>query len=134
MLRHGCWLDDGMCDQVDQARLDQTHDVIGITNFPPTAIIMSESNLEKVSSAKAYGGDLIKYKFKVRSVARSFCQVWRLLTGIGLLVLQSATLGGLDACFNLFLPENAASAKVPVLFYLAGLTCTEDNGCAWSHR
>ncbi|KAI0286889.1 carbohydrate esterase family 1 protein [Russula aff. rugulosa BPL654] len=64
---------------------------------------MSET-LEKVSSVKAYGGDLIKYKFK------------------------SAALGGLDACFNLFLPENAASAKVPVLFYLGGLTCTEDNG------
>ncbi|KAF8481042.1 carbohydrate esterase family 1 protein [Russula ochroleuca] len=60
--------------------------------------------LEKVSSTKSYEGDLIKYKFK------------------------SAALGGLDACFNLFLPANAASAKVPVLIYLAGLTCTEDNG------
>lgn len=41
---------------------------------------------------------------------------------------QSAALGGLDARFNLFLPPNAANAKVPVLFYLSGLTCTEDNG------
>ncbi|KAI0307669.1 carbohydrate esterase family 1 protein [Multifurca ochricompacta] len=60
--------------------------------------------LEKISSSKAFGGELIKYKFK------------------------SAALGGLDATFNLFLPENGANEKFPVLFYLAGLTCTEDNG------
>jgi S-formylglutathione hydrolase len=36
----------------------------------------------------------------------------------------------LSACFNLFLPAKAANGKVPVLFYLAGLTCTEDNGYA----
>ncbi|KAI0256620.1 carbohydrate esterase family 1 protein [Lactifluus subvellereus] len=65
---------------------------------------MSEVTLEKVSSFKAFGGDLIKYKFK------------------------SAALGGLHASFNLFLPEDAANTKVPVLFYLAGLSCTEDNG------
>ena len=97
---------------------------------------MSGTNLEKVSSTKAYGGDLIKYKFKVGRAVGS-TPVWRLLIGIvvsAVFVLQSAALGGLDASFNLFLPENAASAKVPVLFYLAGLTCTEDNGCAWPHR
>ncbi|TDL28211.1 carbohydrate esterase family 1 protein [Rickenella mellea] len=60
--------------------------------------------LEKVSSNKAYEGELVKYKFK------------------------SAALGGLDAQFNIFLPANAARGKVPVLIYLAGLTCTEDNG------
>ena len=33
--------------------------------------------------------------------------------------------------FNLFIPANASSThKVPVLIYLAGLTCTEDTGCA----
>ncbi|KZT02398.1 carbohydrate esterase family 1 protein [Laetiporus sulphureus 93-53] len=62
------------------------------------------SILEKVSSNKAFGGELIKYKFK------------------------SAALGGLNANFNLFLPANAANGKVPILFYLSGLTCTEDNG------
>lgn len=63
---------------------------------------------------------------------------------------QSAALGGLSANFNLFLPSNASSSnkvsprllyslgspfnspsstcKAPVLIYLAGLTCTEDNG------
>ena len=30
---------------------------------------------------------------------------------------------------NLYLPPQAESSKVPVLFYLAGLTCTGDN-CA----
>jgi S-formylglutathione hydrolase len=60
--------------------------------------------LEKVSSNKHFEGTLTKYKFK------------------------SAALGGLDAKFNLFLPANAAQGKVPVLFYLAGLECTEDNG------
>ncbi|KAI0029623.1 carbohydrate esterase family 1 protein [Vararia minispora EC-137] len=62
-------------------------------------------SLEKLSSNKVYGGELAKYKFK------------------------SAALGGLDANFNLFLPTNASeSNKAPVLVYLAGLTCTEDNG------
>ncbi|KIJ65003.1 hypothetical protein HYDPIDRAFT_131161 [Hydnomerulius pinastri MD-312] len=60
--------------------------------------------LEKVSSNKHYQGTLTKYKFR------------------------SAALGDLDAQFNLFLPANAAQGKVPVLVYLAGLTCTEDNG------
>jgi len=61
-------------------------------------------SLEKVSSNKAFGGELTKYKF------------------------SSAALGGLNANFNLFLPGNAAQGKVPVLVYLSGLTCTEDNG------
>ncbi|KAG6821363.1 hypothetical protein H0H93_014160 [Arthromyces matolae] len=65
---------------------------------------MAEAALHKISSNKAFEGELSKYKFK------------------------SAALGGLDARFNLFLPPNAAYNKVPVLVYLAGLTCTEDNG------
>ncbi|KAH8835229.1 carbohydrate esterase family 1 protein [Flagelloscypha sp. PMI_526] len=61
--------------------------------------------LEQLSSNKAFEGTLVKYKFK------------------------SSALGGLDAQFNLFTPPNAsASSKAPVLIYLAGLTCTEDNG------
>ncbi|THH20015.1 hypothetical protein EW146_g1278 [Bondarzewia mesenterica] len=66
---------------------------------------MSKSGpLEKVSSNRAFGGVLIKYKFK------------------------SAALGGLDANFNLFLPGLSRHEDVPLLVYLAGLTCTEDNG------
>jgi len=61
--------------------------------------------VEKVSSNKAFGGELTKYKFK------------------------SSTLGGLEAKFNLYLPPRALQGtKVPVLIYLAGLTCTEDTG------
>jgi len=60
--------------------------------------------LQEISSNKHFGGTLTKYKFR------------------------SAVLGGLDAKFNIFLPANAAKGKVPVLFYLAGLECTEDNG------
>jgi len=65
---------------------------------------MEHAGLQKVSTNKVCEGELTKYKFK------------------------SAALGGLDANFNLFLPPNASIAKVPVLVYLAGLTCTEDNG------
>ncbi|KAK7680566.1 hypothetical protein QCA50_016348 [Cerrena zonata] len=60
-------------------------------------------SLQKVSSNKTFGGELIKYKFK------------------------SEVLGGLDANFNLFLPPSAQKGKVPILTYLSGLTCTEDN-------
>ncbi|KAJ7630759.1 carbohydrate esterase family 1 protein [Roridomyces roridus] len=60
--------------------------------------------LDLVSSNRCFGGELRKYKH------------------------QSAALGGLVANFNLFLPAQASSKKVPLLVYLAGLTCTEDNG------
>ncbi|RXW22558.1 hypothetical protein EST38_g3257 [Candolleomyces aberdarensis] len=60
--------------------------------------------LEKLSSSKVFEGELIKYKFK------------------------SAALGGLDTQFNLFIPLLKNGAKAPLLVYLAGLTCTEDNG------
>ncbi|KAF8898930.1 carbohydrate esterase family 1 protein [Infundibulicybe gibba] len=61
--------------------------------------------LNKISSNKAFGGELTKYSFK------------------------SAALGGLDANFNLYLPPSTSKpGKFPVLVYLAGLTCTEDNG------
>ncbi|KII94185.1 carbohydrate esterase family 1 protein [Plicaturopsis crispa FD-325 SS-3] len=62
------------------------------------------TTLEKVSANRAFDGEIAKYKFK------------------------SEALGGLYANFNLFLPGNATKSKVPVLVYLAGLTCTEDNG------
>ncbi|KAH7914797.1 carbohydrate esterase family 1 protein [Hygrophoropsis aurantiaca] len=65
---------------------------------------MASPALEQLSTNKTYDGQLIKYKFK------------------------SAVLGDLIAQFNIFLPANAAQGKVPVLVYLAGLTCTEDNG------
>ncbi|KAF8213252.1 carbohydrate esterase family 1 protein [Mycena galopus ATCC 62051] len=67
---------------------------------------MATNVLELVSTNKVHSGELRKYKFK------------------------SAALGGLDSNFNLFLPFQATSSgsKAPLLIYLAGLTCTEDNG------
>lgn len=63
------------------------------------------AELKEEAKNKVFEGTLTKYSFK------------------------SEALGGLKANFNLFLPANAsASAKVPLLTYLAGLTCTEDNG------
>ncbi|KAK0561930.1 hypothetical protein OC861_005567 [Tilletia horrida] len=42
---------------------------------------------------------------------------------------KSDALGGLDTEFNVFVPSSASSSKpAPVLFYLAGLTCTPANG------
>jgi S-formylglutathione hydrolase len=41
---------------------------------------------------------------------------------------HSATTTGCDMALNLYLPPQAMKQKVPVLFYLAGLTCTGDNG------
>lgn len=66
------------------------------------------SGLEQKSSNKCCDGELRKYSF------------------------TSSALGGLPANLNVFLPSSALSGgggkKVPVLYYLAGLTCTEDNG------
>lgn len=60
--------------------------------------------LEKLSSNKAAGGFLTKYKFPSASLA-------------------------LPTQFNVFIPSSASpDSPVPVLFYLAGLTCTEDTG------
>ncbi|CDU22336.1 probable esterase D [Sporisorium scitamineum] len=43
-------------------------------------------------------------------------------------VFTSPTLGSLETAINVFLPSTALSGtKVPVLYYLSGLTCTEDN-------
>lgn len=68
---------------------------------------MSSYNLELKSSNKCCGGEVRKYTF------------------------QSKALGDLPANFNVFLPPSAVGnspTSVPILYYLAGLTCTEDNG------
>ncbi|WWD17727.1 S-formylglutathione hydrolase [Kwoniella shandongensis] len=60
--------------------------------------------LEKVSSNRVSTGSLTKYKFPSSSLS-------------------------LPTQFNLFVPSSASpSSPVPVLFYLAGLTCNEDTG------
>ncbi|CED84324.1 carbohydrate esterase family 1 protein [Phaffia rhodozyma] len=61
--------------------------------------------LSKVSSNKAFGGSLTKYKF------------------------ASKSLGGLDTQFNVFIPSEASEeSPAPTLFWLSGLTCNEDTG------
>jgi S-formylglutathione hydrolase len=59
---------------------------------------------EKVSSNQSFGGAITKFKAK------------------------SASLGGLETNFNVFVPSTSSSGPFPVLYYLAGLTCTEDTG------
>ncbi|GAA6015339.1 hypothetical protein JCM8202_002432 [Rhodotorula sphaerocarpa] len=62
---------------------------------------------EQIARNYSFGGTLTKYKGAAQ------------------------TLGGLETQFNVFVPEHAsASQKVPVLYYLAGLTCNEDTA-AW---
>jgi S-formylglutathione hydrolase len=43
-------------------------------------------------------------------------------------LIHNASTTGCDMALNLYLPPQATSKRVPVIFYLAGLTCTGDNG------
>jgi len=61
------------------------------------------STLKLLSSAKSFGGYAQKYEH------------------------ISSSLGGLSAKFSVFLPEAAEQREVPVLYWLSGLTCSEDN-------
>jgi len=74
----------------------------------PTSIylIKRAMSVEKLSSNASWGGVIQKFKAK------------------------SEALGGLDTQFNVFVPsaDGASSSTFPVLYYLAGLTCTEDTG------
>jgi S-formylglutathione hydrolase len=81
-------------------------------------------SLEIVASNQAFGGQLTKYRFKESAPAFDS----NVNITVNALNTQSAALGGLFANFNLFLPANTTDRKVPVLIYLAGLTCTEDTG------
>mmetsp|Transcript_28158 Transcript_28158/g.62095 ORF Transcript_28158/g.62095 Transcript_28158/m.62095 type:complete len:284 (-) Transcript_28158:92-943(-) len=40
---------------------------------------------------------------------------------------QSASLGGLTATFAAYLPDSSEFRKLPALYYLSGLTCTDEN-------
>jgi S-formylglutathione hydrolase len=61
--------------------------------------------LEKVSSNRVSNGILTKYTFPSRSVS-------------------------LKTTINVFVPSSASpTTPVPVMFFLAGLTCNEDTGC-----
>jgi S-formylglutathione hydrolase len=83
------------------ASLHVRHQANGITRTTKMS-----PKLEKVSSNAVSTGHLTKYTF------------------------PSSSLGGLSTNVNVFIPKTASpAAPVPVLFYLAGLTCTEDTGC-----
>jgi hypothetical protein len=58
--------------------------------------------LQEISRNKAFNGYIVKYEHESKEV-------------------------GCKMKFNVFLPENSEHGKVPGLYFLAGLTCTEDN-------
>src|SRR5215469_18849622 len=60
--------------------------------------------METTATIASFGGKLLKLKHKASST-------------------------NCDMALNLYLPPQAEKGKVPVLFYLSGLTCTGDN-CA----
>lgn len=63
------------------------------------------AKLEKISSNRVSNGTLTKYSFLSTSLS-------------------------LSTQFNIFIPSSASPTHpVPILFYLAGLTCNEDTGC-----
>ncbi|WOO83538.1 S-formylglutathione hydrolase [Vanrija pseudolonga] len=62
------------------------------------------TNLTSTSTNRVASGVLTKYTF------------------------PSSSLGGLSTSVNVYVPDSAKSSPAPVLFYLAGLTCTEDTG------
>lgn len=59
--------------------------------------------------------------FKTTAIIASF-------GGKLLKLTHNASTTGCEMALNLYLPPQATSKKVPVIFYLAGLTCTGDNG------
>lgn len=63
----------------------------------------STSLLEQVSSARHFGGFNRRYKHK------------------------SSMLGNTDAVFTVYFPPQAEQGPVPVIYYLSGLTCTDEN-------
>ncbi|KAH8548599.1 s-formylglutathione hydrolase-like protein [Umbelopsis sp. PMI_123] len=58
--------------------------------------------LKEISRNRAFNGYLVKYEHESQEL-------------------------GCTMKFNVFLPENVSQGKVPGLYYLAGLTCNEDN-------
>eukprot|EP01083_Nonionella_stella_P107968 313367_1 len=64
---------------------------------------MSSIGLKLLSSNKSFGGYVQKYEH------------------------ASKALGGLSARFSIYLPDTNLNKPLPVLYWLSGLTCTEDN-------
>lgn len=60
-------------------------------------------SFETTGTIASFGGKLLKLKHRAKSV-------------------------NCEMALNVYFPPQAEKQKVPVLFYLAGLTCTGDNG------
>ncbi|NOX49060.1 MAG: S-formylglutathione hydrolase [Gammaproteobacteria bacterium] len=58
--------------------------------------------LEQVASTKSFGGQQLRYK-------------------------HASIVLGCDMHFSIFLPPRAQTEKVPVIYWLSGLTCTDEN-------
>jgi len=61
------------------------------------------ADFQKLKESCSYGGRVLKYSFKAK------------------------TLGDTVTRFNVFIPAGKPSDTYPTLYYLSGLTCTEDN-------
>lgn len=59
-------------------------------------------SLQEVSRNKCFGGHVIKYQHHSDEL-------------------------NCDMKFNVFLPKESQTRQVPVIYFLSGLTCTEDN-------
>lgn len=63
----------------------------------------ASSTLKSVSTVRAFAGNLHRYEH------------------------MSAVLGNLSMKFAVYIPDLATSRKIPTLYYLSGLTCTDEN-------
>jgi S-formylglutathione hydrolase len=68
--------------------------------------VMANSTPEVISTARCFDGT--QYVFRHRSEAT-----------------------GTEMRFAAFVPSQGAKRKLPVVWFLAGLTCTEENFTAW---
>lgn len=59
-------------------------------------------SIKEVSRNKCFGGHVVKYEHHSEEL-------------------------NCDMKFNVFLPKEASEQKVPAIYFLSGLTCTEDN-------
>jgi S-formylglutathione hydrolase len=70
-------------------------------SFLPSYLVNTMS-IKEVAKNKCFGGHVIKYEHRSEEL-------------------------DCDIKFNVFLPQEATNAKVPAIYFLSGLTCTEDN-------
>lgn len=69
------------------------------------SIMASASPLKNLASIRAFGGHLKRFEH------------------------TSKCLGGVSMKFAVYVPDQATGGKIPTLYYLSGLTCTDENVC-----